>query len=197
MKIYILRHEDRTIDCTFFSPLTKKGLDNSLILVNYLKKINIDDIYCSPFIRTLQTINPYIKETNKKLKIEYGLIEIKKEHIIPEYSHNVELPQYLASIFNYDPTYDTLIDTNEIKFPESELHLEMRVKKFLKYIINTYYKTNKNILLVTHQGICTIILKIINKFTSNCVNKNIVYKYELGKLSLIFDTDNWIFKLLN
>jgi hypothetical protein len=49
MRIYILRHEERTADCTYFSPLTKVGLNNSIKLVNYLKRLNITDIYCSPF----------------------------------------------------------------------------------------------------------------------------------------------------
>ena len=29
MKLYILRHEDRTIDASFFGPLTKEGIINS------------------------------------------------------------------------------------------------------------------------------------------------------------------------
>jgi broad specificity phosphatase PhoE len=108
MRIYILRHEERTIDCTFFSPLTKNGLEKSNKLVNYLKNLNITDIYCSPFIRTLQTINAFVK-TNPdkyKLKLEYGLIEIKHPDIIPPKSHNVELPIHLAQVFNYDPYYE-------------------------------------------------------------------------------------------
>ena len=36
MKLFILRHEDRTQDATFFSPLTKIGLDNSLNLMTFL-----------------------------------------------------------------------------------------------------------------------------------------------------------------
>ena len=38
MKIYIIRHEDRTMDLTFFSPLTKTGLDNSVKLIKDLEK---------------------------------------------------------------------------------------------------------------------------------------------------------------
>ena len=38
MKLYILRHEDRTQDCSFFSPLTKEGLNNSIKLIDILKK---------------------------------------------------------------------------------------------------------------------------------------------------------------
>lgn len=62
MKIYILRHEDRTIDCSFFGPLTKKGLINSGKLIDKLEKLNIDEIYCSPFIRTMQTIYPFVEK---------------------------------------------------------------------------------------------------------------------------------------
>lgn len=186
MKIYILRHEDRTIDCTFFSPLTNKGLDNSLNLVKYLKPLDINEIHCSPFIRTLQTIIPFVKSSKKKIKLEYGLIEIKNEEIIPVKSHNVELPEYLKKIFNCDLSYQTLINTNDIKFPESSENLEIRVKKVLNFIISNNYKTEKNILIVTHQGVCQVILKIINK------SKNITYP--LGELSLIFDKDKWCYK---
>lgn len=192
MRIYILRHEERTIDCTFFAPLTKKGLENSMKLTNYLLPLNIDEIYCSPFIRTLQTINPYINKTNKKIKLEYGLIEIKHESIIPPKSHNVELPNYLAEFFNYDINYETVINTNQIKYPENTNDLKNRIYFFLRHLLMNNYKTNKNILLVTHQGVCSIILSILK------INNN-PYKsdYPLGKLSLIFDTDNWVFKKIN
>lgn len=193
MRIYILRHEERTIDCTFFAPLTKKGLDKSLKLTNYLLSLNIDEIYCSPFIRTLQTIYPYINKTNKKLKLEYGLMEIKHESIIPPKSHNVELPNYLAEFFNYDINYETLINTNEIKYPENTNDLKNRIYFFLRHLIMNYYKTNKNILLVTHQGVCNIILKIIN----NLYNVTDNTEYPLGQLSLIFDNDKWILKKIN
>jgi hypothetical protein len=33
MKIYLLRHEDRTQDCSFFAPLTYDGLENAKKLV--------------------------------------------------------------------------------------------------------------------------------------------------------------------
>ena len=67
MKIFILRHEDRTMDATFFSPLTLKGLENSVELIDDLDNNEIDLIYSSPYIRTLQTIYPYSKK--KKLKL--------------------------------------------------------------------------------------------------------------------------------
>ena len=67
MEIYIIRHEDRTMDASFFAPLTKEGLDKSVELINILQKEKIDKIYSSPFIRTLQTIYPYAKSIDKKI----------------------------------------------------------------------------------------------------------------------------------
>ena len=58
MKIYLIRHEDRTMDLTFFSPLTKIGLENSVKLITTFEKEKINTIYSSPYIRTLQTIYP-------------------------------------------------------------------------------------------------------------------------------------------
>jgi 2,3-bisphosphoglycerate-dependent phosphoglycerate mutase len=78
MKIYILRHEERTIDCSFFGPLTMNGLQNSKKLINKLDMLNITDVYSSPFIRTLQTIEPFIKKNNMKIKLEYSLTVILK-----------------------------------------------------------------------------------------------------------------------
>ena len=118
MKIYILRHEDRTHDCTFFSPLTKIGLENSIKLIDILKKEKINTIYTSPFIRTLQTIYPYAKSNNIKLNIEYGMSEIHHEDIIAKKSVGINLPEYLAESFEYNPEYKTLIKSTDIVYPE-------------------------------------------------------------------------------
>ena len=199
MKIYILRHEDRTQDCTFFSPLTELGLHNSKKLVDVLKENNINLIFSSPFIRTLQTINPYLKSNNLKVNIEYGLSEIQHPDIIPPKSVGVALPEYLAKHYNYNPEYVSFIKYNELKYPENTKGLQSRTIKIIRYIIEKYYKTDLNILLVTHQGLCDKILKIINRFSTshkNKLNAEIQQEYQKGKFCLIFDND-WTFKKLN
>ena len=102
MKIYILRHEDRTQDCSFFSPLTSLGLNNAVNLINYLDTCNINIIFSSPFIRTLQTIKPYIDTKKCIINIEYGLSEIHHKDIIAKKSVGLTLPIYLAKYYNYD-----------------------------------------------------------------------------------------------
>jgi len=199
MKIYILRHEDRTQDCTFFSPLTELGLRNSKKLIDILKENNINLIFSSPFIRTLQTINPYLKNSNLNVNIEYGLSEIQHPDIIPPQSVGVELPEYIAKHYNYNPDYISFIKFNELNYPENTKGLQNRSIKVIRHIIEKYYKTDLNILLVTHQGICDTFLKIINKFSliyKNKLNQEIKSEYQKGKLCLIFDND-WTFKKLN
>lgn len=194
MKLYILRHEDRTIDASFFAPLSKKGIENSYKLKPILKNLNINKIYCSPFIRTLQTIYPYSKENNIKLNLEYGSIEIKHESIISPKSHHVLLPCYIAEQFNYNPKYESYIKTNEISYPENSSELKKRTIKLLKHFIKENYKSNDNILLVTHQGICKEILKSINSTVK--INEDIE-DYPTGTLSLVFDKDSFIYKKIN
>ena len=53
MKVYFLRHEHRNPhDILFRSELNAEGKAlSATLLQNFLNFLNIDDIYCSPFIR--------------------------------------------------------------------------------------------------------------------------------------------------
>jgi broad specificity phosphatase PhoE len=194
MKLYILRHEDRTQDCSFFSPLSKEGLDNSKKLVKSLNECNIDLIFSSPFIRTLQTIDPYVSEKNLKVNIDYGLSEIHSKDIIPKKSVGIELPTYMAEIFNYNPTYTSIIKHNEISYPENYECVVKRVKRILKKIFIDYFDKDYNILLVTHQSLCCSILNIVNKHQK--INENIRNNYKKGQLTLVYD-NCWLYNPIN
>jgi 2,3-bisphosphoglycerate-dependent phosphoglycerate mutase len=194
MKLYILRHEDRTNDCSFFSPLTKIGLENSKKLTKHLKEHKIDLIFSSPFIRTLQTIDPYVTENNLKINIEYGLSEIHNEDIISKKSVGLVLPEYLAEIFNHNPSYESRIKHNEITYPENIIHVKKRIKRVLKKIFNEYYNSEYNIILVTHQSLCCTILNIVNKHQK--IDEKIINNYNKGHLALVFDNE-WIYKPIN
>lgn len=195
----MLRHEDRTQDCSFFAPLTETGLSNAKTLVEKLKEVNINVIFCSPFIRTLQTVYPYAKESDLKINLEYGLVELHHPDIIPIKAVGISLPEYLANSFNYEPTYKTIIKPTEIKYPESNKLVMDRVKRLLREIISKYHETDCNIVLVSHQSICNAILKIVNnqseKFKGKLPDK-IVNGYEKGKLCLFFDK-GWTYKPIN
>jgi 2,3-bisphosphoglycerate-dependent phosphoglycerate mutase len=185
MKIYILRHEERVHDSSFFAPLTENGLNNSKKLIKDLEKLNINCIYSSPFIRTLQTITPYSKEYNLPVNVDYALSEMKNERIIPSYGANVTMPSYMNYYFNVNEDYRSTIDTIDISYPESKESLESRLQKFINHLLKIHDK-NDVILLVTHQALCRSGVKMAN------VN----LEYKMGELSLIYN-NGWTYKKIN
>jgi broad specificity phosphatase PhoE len=195
MKIYILRHEDRTQDCSFFSPLTETGLNNSIKLIDKLKSENITKIYCSPFIRTLQTIYPFAKCSNIKILPEYGLSELHHQDLIPKKAVGISLPEYLAKSFNSDLDYKTFIKSTDIKYPETNKDVGKRIRRFLQNLIVQNFETNENIVLVSHQSVCCEILKIVNR--SNKIDPSLLTSYDKGRLSLVFDCSEWNYKSIN
>jgi len=193
MKIYILRHEDRTQDASFFSPLTINGLENSKNLISYLDKIDINVIISSPFIRTLQTIYPYANKYEMKVKLDYSLGEIQHPELIAKNSAGTRLPEYMAKSFLYDTNYKSTLEPEGLKYPETDKDLDFRVKNFLKILFTNYGKTDNNILLVTHQAVCNKILQLVYKMTG----KEVVLNYQKGAITLINDELTWTFKPIN
>ena len=191
MKIYILRHEDRTMDCTFFSPLTQTGLKNAIELIKILKKKEINLIFSSPFIRTLQTIYPYSQKYAIPISLEYSLAEFQHAEIIPKMSYSVRLPEYLAIDFNYNESYVSNFDPEDFNYPEKQKDVSDRVKKFLSNLMINYGNTDKNILLVTHQLPCNVITQLAyNKYKLD-------FNYPKGGLTKIFDDNKWDFEPIN
>lgn len=197
MKIYILRHEDRTMDLTFFSPLTKNGLEKSVKLIDHLEKERINVIYSSPYIRTLQTIYPYSKKYNLRPKLDYSLTELYQEDNIPKKSYQITLPEYIAESFNFDKDYNSLTTPNNIQFPESIKEFSKRIKLFLKNLIKNNYNKERNIVIVSHQGVLDIISAILTKINPELKEKVSDLKYPKGALTKIFDDSEWIFKKIN
>lgn len=198
MKIYIIRHEDRTQDATMFSPLTKLGLDNSVKLIEIFDELKINKIYSSPFIRTLQTIHPYSKKNDIKVNIDYALSELQHPDLIPPNSYKVYLPKYLRESFNYNQKYTSSIEPVDYNFPEDGNDMKKRIKKFIGKIISNNSKSDTNILISTHQGVCNYILKIISKHGNTKLQKiSSLYKYPKGGITKVFDTNEWVFKPIN
>lgn len=191
MKIYILRHEDRTQDCSFYAPLTKEGLDNSKKLSKKIGEHKINKIYSSPFIRTLQTIYPYAMDSSMNICLEHALQEINHEDIISKKAANANLPQYIAESFRYNPEYNSFIKSEDIPYPEKINNVEKRVKRFLRNIIGET-KDNESVLLVTHQCIGHCIFDIIRKARPD-IKISDKETFNTGQLILVFDRD-WTFK---
>jgi broad specificity phosphatase PhoE len=176
MKLLLLRHEERGINPGFFSELTDNGVVNSCFIPDLLNKFNIDVIFSSPFLRTLETIYQYSKKYDKKVNVDYGLYE---------YIHNIYFKinnwyytvndiedEELKSIVNRQ--YISIVNKNDFEILENEKSLEKRIIKFFNYLISNYY--DKTVLLVSHKG-------VINKIKDLYVKKtNIDDEFEMGSI---------------
>jgi 2,3-bisphosphoglycerate-dependent phosphoglycerate mutase len=185
------------MDTSFYSPLTEEGIKKSIKLIDILKDEEIDIIYSSPFIRTIQTIFPYSKKYNYKINLDYSLSEMQNNKLILENSYKMKLPNYLMKKYNCS-NHKTIVEPEDYNYPEEINDLEKRVKKFLHYIISNHSNfKDKNIAIVTHMAVCNV----INMIAYNNYTKSNEYtmetKYPKGALTRIFSNGSWDFKPIN
>jgi broad specificity phosphatase PhoE len=148
-KLFLLRHEQRGRSISYRSSLTDEGLSSSILSVApRLETIGIDVIYCSPFLRTLQTIRPFCERSGIKINIEWSLVES-----IPK---DTDVDQEFSPIINKEYTsftpYEELNASSVIDFDI----LKKRIIPFVKSL-----DCSKNTLLVTHMPVINAILSYI------------------------------------
>lgn len=161
MKIFVMRHCERNLmDCGFESPLLPIGIHNAKNLYSQMNFMNIDTIYSSPFLRTIQTADFYSKIKNIPINIDYSLAEF----LLP-------IDKYrMKSIYNYEiPNSwknNFIMKTDNMLLDKYNINEEIndcinRLYNFLTNIIEEHKYTEKNILLVTHMSIVNVILSLM------------------------------------
>ena len=172
MKIILLRHEERYEDPTFFTELTSHGkMEANSKIIKLLSKHKNDHIYCSPFLRTIQTVYPYCLKLNKKINIEYSLYEYV--HSFQFNSSNWKekfenIPDDKNTKFSdiIDQDYVSLINVDDIQFREDSTNLLNRTLSFIKFLISKHKDSKDTILLVTHMAVINSIKFIFDNTTS-------------------------------
>ena len=161
MRLFVMRHCERNLmDCGFESPLLPIGIHNAKNLYSQMNFLNIDTIYSSPFLRTIQTVDFYSKIKNIPINIDYSLVEfvspIDKYRMKSIYNYIIPISWKKNFIIK---TENMLVNNYDIN--ESFNDCIKRVYNFLVYIIEKYKYTKKNILLVSHMSIVNIIIGLI------------------------------------
>lgn len=158
MKIYILRHEQRPAnDPGFLTELTAYGKHRAMFsLKNTLDNASIDHIYSSPFLRTLQTVAPFVGN-NYCVNIEYGLAEGLCDTVFENQSDfQLDVPPCRVN-----DDYKSVIDRNNYRYPESNHLMRQRPRVFCDKLLEDYKNSHDNILLVTHKCVCNALLERI------------------------------------
>jgi broad specificity phosphatase PhoE len=168
MTLYLQRHQIREDGLGADIKLTKDGLKNAKTIT--LKKLvdeKIDIIYSSPFLRTLQTVSPYAKKTEKVIKIENGFIDILlKKHFKKgdklyadskmRNNHNIYKIKQENSIVSTEDMGKRINEDKDDLNERIEYIMPLFMKKIKKYIEN-----GKNVVIVSH---CGVILEIMRFF---------------------------------
>ncbi len=76
-EIYFIRHaeSDHTVKDEYNRPLTEKGINDAKMLPYMFRDISPDALFCSPYIRAVQTITPVAKAKNLDIIIKNDLRE--------------------------------------------------------------------------------------------------------------------------
>jgi broad specificity phosphatase PhoE len=129
-------------------PIHHSGIQKLIDNSNKIEKL--DAIFCSPFIRCVQSAH-YMNKHNAPIYIEYGLSETLRAKWFEKCGYNplnrlnnsTELSHHY---YNVDPQYTTAIHQ---KFPESRRDSRQRTHAFMKWFRKSPY-WEKDVLLVGH-----------------------------------------------
>jgi broad specificity phosphatase PhoE len=172
MKIYLLTHFTEIDKTDFSSSLDINGLKEADNIVERLGKLSIDKIYCSPFLKAMQSVYPFCKAYNKQINPEstfhdamYNPIETRidmheRRNFDSHYGYN-----YLYDSVNKH--YKSKLFSSNVPLIETETTVTNRIFPFFYNLCHRYKDKNKNILIVSHQPIIDVILKFFVS-SANC-----------------------------
>jgi broad specificity phosphatase PhoE len=175
-----MRHFERPPTITYFTELNQVGKKNAIRKILEINNLNINIVFSSPFVRTLQSIEPFAKKNNVKVNVENSLYEFMEsgQFTLDNYkqTHNDIKNKELIEIINNE--YQSFFHINELEKPKTdeidyEKNILKRTENFINHLHQMYQNTDVNVLLVAHKGTINALLK----------KKNLNDGYELGKIT--------------
>ncbi|KAJ9467701.1 hypothetical protein DIPPA_15605 [Diplonema papillatum] len=159
MTLYILRHEARGSDQTFNSRLTPDGKAAAEgKLAATLQQLGIQTVFCSPFVRTIETIAPYCTRNGHEIRLEWGLCEFlaSRQHAALE-----NPAPHPPEVFGCKiAESSSVVPPESLRYPERSRHLIARVRAFITSLLRM--DVPKPVLVCSHMHVCNTILQIVN-----------------------------------
>lgn len=139
--IYVIRHceaEGQSAD----APLTERGFIQAKELSAFLSRIKVDTVISSPFLRAIQTIEPFVKRKNMKMETDSRLTErVLSSTFLPNWMEKLE-----ATFYNM-----------ELKYEGGESSIEAR-NRIVEVVDDIMVNDFKNTVIVAHGGIISLLL---------------------------------------
>ena len=192
MSLIFLRHSQRhKKDLAIEKSLNRTGKYHSnACLKDKLKGLNITEIYCSPFLRCLQTVEQISKEVKIPIKIEACLAENYSQSDLEKIEGNTPYPEKYFEIvgdYNVDKEYLPLYSINNLLEKEYKIFnetFEERMELFLDFLNNCKenLQRDRNILIVSHSSVLQkIIFKMYNEDVSLKMGEFLIKKLKVQK----------------
>ena len=155
MPLYLIRHEIRdTNDPSLFSPLTVEGKQNATALIFKLDSLKIEHVFCSPFLRCIQTVLPYCWKHGIYMRIENSLYECLSSEKFTISDTQTAMSDETKVALGIKNSYKSWTHLNEIELDAYPLE---RVNDFVEYVKSMFSPTS-SVLICTHMDCINSIL---------------------------------------
>ena len=132
----------------------------------------------SPFLRTLETIFPYVYYNNKYINVELGIMEYIHNPIflLGDWYHDVSLINNNEIKKHINWSYESIVSEIDFNLLEEEKDLENRLIKFFNEML--IKDKDKTVLIVSHEG-------VINKIKDlYLIKTNMKEKFPMGHFEI-------------
>ncbi len=154
--LWLVRHAHRldfvqpewfdTATYRYDPPLSTAGFDQSNLLAHQLSQIQVECIYTSPFLRTIQTADPLARLLDLPIKLEWGLCEWLCQDWTVDFPETTPVDELIRCYPNIDDAYQSLVLPC---YPESVQELDARIAIIASKLVQG---NSENILAIGHKG---------------------------------------------
>ncbi len=168
-------------------PLSAAGFDQANSLAQQFSQVQIDRIYTSPFLRTIQTADPLARLLQLPIRLEWGLCEWLCQEWTAGFPATTPVDELIRYYPNIDDAYQSLVMPF---YPENVQELDARITIIAGKMIRC---NSKNILAIAHKG---SVLGIAAALTGN----NLWRTYDLGCgdiIKLVNSEGRWLSSIID
>ncbi len=162
-------------------PLSPEGVERSIALAQELSRAPIDVIFTSPFLRTIQTVDPLARILELPIRLEWGLCEWLCHDWTPALPETLTIDELKLDYPNIDLAYQSLVVPC---YPETSEELDARLLSIADKLVQN---NCQNILAIAHKG---SVLGILAALTVNASWRT--YDLACGEaIKLVWFEDKW------
>jgi len=152
-------------------PLTRRGRQQAIELGQELVGKGITQIYCSPFLRCVQTAEAVAEMINCPFRVETGLCDwlIKAKYPTdprPQMCSDSIFEVYPAA----DPEYPSLTATSELPYPEEDDQMRARLIRTMQHLVGDGHGASGlnfgSILVIAHASGVEQLCRALNAYVS-------------------------------